>query len=155
MKTLLKTTFFAILMTTGFTAFGQTTASESEKTTIKKIRKNNDSYTVKTVIKKEQPLKLDPNDRGKLNQGTIEAPILVQRTIYIDNDNDNRYDKKVTMSYNKDVEENLDYMIAKRGIIFLNDVGISYVITEGDYEVMTEEFGLIEISVEEVEIKKQ
>lgn len=154
MKTLFKTTFFAILLSTGFTAFGQTIANESEETTIKKVRKNNDTYTVKTVIKKEQPLKLDPQDSGKVNQSTLEAPVMVERTIYIDNDNDNRYDKKVTMSYSKDVEENLDYMIAKRGIIFLNDVGISYVITEGDYEVMTEEFGLIEISVEKVEIKK-
>tara|TARA_R110001632_G_scaffold189241_2_gene309782 strand:- start:1223 stop:1687 length:465 start_codon:yes stop_codon:yes gene_type:complete len=153
MKTLLKTTFFAILLSTGFTGFGQTIANESEETTIKKVRENNDSYTVKTVIKKEQPLKLDPKDRGKVNQGTIETPVMVQRTIFIDNDNDSRYDKKVTMSYRKDVEESLDYMIAKRGIIFLNDVGISYVITEGDYEVMTKEFGVIEISVEEVEIK--
>lgn len=153
MKTLLKTTFFAILLFTGCTAFGQTIANESEETTIKKIRKNDASYTVKTVIKKEQPLKLDPKDSGKVNQGTIEAPVMVERIIYIDNDNDSRYDKKVTMSYSKDVEESLDYMIAKRGIIFLNDVGISYVITEGDYEVMTKEFGVIEISVEEVEIK--
>lgn len=55
--------------------------------------------SVKTVTEKEQEIKLDPADEGKINGDRVFPPTKVTKTYYIDNDNDPFYDKVLKIRY--------------------------------------------------------
>ncbi len=55
--------------------------------------------SVKTITIKEQPVKFDPADKGKLNQDRVFPATKVTKTFYIDNDNDPFYEKINTVKY--------------------------------------------------------
>ncbi len=151
MKTILKTTLFTVLLSTALTTSAQSLVNESKITSVEIFETNDDSYTVKTVINEKQPILFNPNDRGMVNQRIIDAPVSVERTIYIDNDNDSVYDKKVSLTYIKDSEDDLDYMVAQNGVVFINDEDNSYVAMDGEYEIETDDIGDVAISIEEVD----
>ena len=55
--------------------------------------------SVKTVTEKEQEIKLDPADKGKIDGDRVFPPTKVTKTYYIDNDNDPFYDKVLKVRY--------------------------------------------------------
>lgn len=149
MNTILKTTLFAGTLMIGSTMTAQSLVNESKETKFQKFETSQKTYTVKTIVKKMQPILFNPNDKGKIDQRTIPSPIIVSKTIYIDNNNDNLHDKKVELSYTKDSED-LDYNIEQNGFLFLKDKNNSYLLEDGEYNIETEIVGDVYVSIEEI-----
>lgn len=55
--------------------------------------------SVKVVTEKEQLIKTDPSDAGKIDADRVFPPTKVTKTFYIDNDNDPFYDKVKKVKY--------------------------------------------------------
>lgn len=84
---------------------------------------DNETYVIKQLEVTEEftPVKLDPEDRYKLNQDIIYMPTLVTKKIKLDFDKDTSYDKEVEFSYKKPEGYELDFTLTKKGIIILTD----------------------------------
>ncbi|WP_344789197.1 hypothetical protein [Postechiella marina] len=57
------------------------------------------SKKIKTITLKEQAVKTDPADKGKLNADRIFPPTKVKKTVMVDYDADPFYDEKTTLKY--------------------------------------------------------
>lgn len=81
------------------------------------------AYTIKQLEITEEftPVKLDPEDKYKLNQDIIFMPTQVTKKIKLDFDKDIYYDKEVEFSYLKPDNYEFDFILTKKGIIILTD----------------------------------
>ncbi len=84
---------------------------------------DNETYIIKQLEITEEftPVKLDPEDKHKLNQDIIYMPTQVTKKIKLDFDKDTSYDKEVEFSYTKPEGYELDFTLTKKGIIILTD----------------------------------
>lgn len=136
MKFIITTVLFSLLIT--ITVSAQSLTNMSKETTIKEYNYNNNekTITIKTVESQTQDLELQNTNSEKVNQNLNKTPIIVTKEILIDNDDDIFYDKKVTIRYSKNdnQEEKLHYSSIPDGIIinttktlenpiFLTDIG--------------------------------
>ena len=148
MKTILKTIACSLLIAGSVNA--QSIIDEANITSVREYKLNNEEIiTVKTISKEVRELKLDPNDAGQLNQTLIDAPVYVEKTIMIDNDNDARYDKEVQMTYQRDIKNSLNYITTADGVYITSSDNTPLFITEaGAYELDAEKVDNITIVVE-------
>ncbi len=148
MKTILKTIACSLLIAGSVNA--QSITDEANITTIRAYELNNEEIiTVKTISKEVRELELDPNDAGQLNQSLVDAPVYVEKTIMIDNDNDTRYDKEVQLTYKRDVEDSLNYIATPEGVYITSSDSTPLFITEvGAYELDSKNVDNITIVVE-------
>lgn len=126
------------LLVSGSTLFAQETMGDPQMS---------DSWTTRDVIKMEAesndyeidevtqlvitevytPVMLDPEDRYKLNQDIIYLPTQVRKTMKLDYDADDMYDKEIEFNYKKSENFDFDFTLTKDGIIILTDKDDLYV----------------------------
>ncbi|WP_378186341.1 hypothetical protein ACE939_14590 [Aquimarina sp. W85] len=85
---------------------------ETTKTVKVKDNKGTVENKVKTTVKEESEVKMDPADKEKVNQQRIETPSTVTETSSIDNDMDNAYDVITKKTYYR--HNNLDYTFSPK-----------------------------------------
>ncbi|WP_299676388.1 hypothetical protein [uncultured Dokdonia sp.] len=150
MKTILKTIACSLLI--AGTVNAQSITDEANITTIKEYElNNNEVVTIKTISKERRDLSFKVEDAGKLNQSLVDAPVYVEKIIMIDHDNDTSYDKEVLITYQKDVEDSLNYTATPEGVyITSSDSTPLFVIEEGTYQVDSQDVEDITIVVEDL-----
>lgn len=130
--------------------------SNTTKETNTEIISINDkeTYKIKTIDEKVQRLVFKSEDKGEVNQSVAPLPTAVTKTIFIDNDKNDGFDKKIRLLYSKNQDDQLVYTTTQEGIIFLNDTGSTDVITkEGLYQIDTETIDNVIIMVENLPSK--
>lgn len=154
MKSIVITAFFLFIITG--TAWAQAIVDEVAITTTKEYEVNQyESMIVKTTEAQERILRFDPRDKGKLNQNLVDAPVLVEKTIWIDDNNDQIFDKEITLSYKKDINENLLYQVTPEGVyITTKDRNRLLFSQEGSYDIETKQVDVLTIAVDELPKKK-
>ncbi|WP_452596735.1 hypothetical protein [Pontimicrobium sp. MEBiC01747] len=95
----------ALILVTGL-AVSQNKPTDKITTTQTKIVKAKDGNTtydkkVKVITTKEQEVKLDPKDKGKIDGDRVFPPTKVTKTILVDNDKDPFYDELTKVKYYK------------------------------------------------------
>ena len=95
----------ALILVTGL-AVSQNKPTDKITTTQTKIVKAKDGNTtydkkVKVITTKEQEVKLDPKDKGKIDGDRVFTPTKVTKTILVDNDKDPFYDELTKVKYYK------------------------------------------------------
>ncbi|TYP77198.1 hypothetical protein [Aquimarina intermedia] len=80
---------------------------ETTKTVKVKDNKGTTENKVKTIVKEESEVKMNPADKEKVNQTRIETPATVTETNVVDNDQDNAYDFITKKTYYR--HNNIDY----------------------------------------------
>ncbi|WP_299764024.1 hypothetical protein [uncultured Dokdonia sp.] len=150
MKTILKTIACSLLI--AGTVNAQSITDKANITTIKEYELNNEEIvTIKTISKERRDLSFKVEDAGKLNQSLVDAPVYVEKIIMIDHDNDTSYDKEVLITYQKDVEDSLNYTATPEGVyITSSDSTPLFVTEEGTYQVDSQDVEDITIVVEDL-----
>ena len=112
-----------------------------------------ETFKVKTITKERQPHVLDIDERYDLNQTKAYSPVYVDRTVWIDNDNDDIYEKEVILSYTKDMNNQLDYIATANGLFIETSPSSNRLVTEeGTYIVKTVAVNDLTVVVEDVSI---
>ena len=120
-----KNLFLAITFFVPFTFFAQETEVENEltkETLVKtyKVEKGNMTipYKVKIENKIEQPIKLEEEDKHKLNQDRIvETDEMITKSIWIDSDVDDLYDNYIELSYVKEADKDFIIESSDKGFV--------------------------------------
>lgn len=148
MKKIFKTLVYSLLI--AGTVNAQSITDEAEVTTVKEYELNNEkTITIKTTSTERRNFTFDPNDTGQQNQNLVDAPIYVEKTIIIDYDNDNRFDKQVKLTYQKRMEDDLNYVATPDGLYITSSDSTPLFITEpGAYELDSKNIDNIMILVE-------
>ncbi|UOB16077.1 hypothetical protein [Abyssalbus ytuae] len=153
MKNLKKYLFLACtLMFVG--AYAQKNVDVLEETVKKtyQVEKNGKitTYVVKINTTETQPVKLEKEDKGKLNQDReLDVPVDVDQTVTVDNYNAN--DMKVELSYKRNAGEELRFASTSKGLAIISsdnrihhidDTGVYYIYAGDDVKdvVIVEEF---------------
>jgi hypothetical protein len=122
----LKLTVLGLLLTTSG-AFAQNANPEisdmwsTREVIIMEAEDSDDEVKQVELTSVYTPVKLDPKDQYKLNQDIIYMPTQVSKTIMLDYDVDDSFDKKVEFTYEKSDNYDLDFTLTKDGIIILTD----------------------------------
>ena len=90
----------------------------AKETTVMTVspKKNTDApYRMKIVEKKDYKFAFEDKDKGKRDQDQVILPAYVTKTIYIDNDLDRFYDKKMVVRYEKSYEDKYEIIPTKKG----------------------------------------
>ena len=90
----------------------------AKETTVMKVspKKNtNAPYRMKVVEKRDFRFAFEEEDKGKIDQDRVILPAYVTKTIYIDNDRDMYYDKKMVVRYEKSYEDKYEIIPTKKG----------------------------------------
>jgi len=155
MKTILKTIACSLLI--AGTVNAQSITDEAKTTTVKEYEINNEkTITVKTTSVERRNLMLDPKDAGELNQSLVDSPIYVEKSIMIDYDNDDRFDREVHLTYQKRMEDDLNYVATPNGIYISSSDSTPLFITEpGAYELDSRDIENIKILVKNINTTKQ
>ena len=96
------------------------------------------TYTVSVVDQKQQKVKLQEQDKDKLNQERAETPVEVSKTITIDDYNAGK--KHIKLSYFKRANEKLDFVATDGGFAIISDDNTMHHIDDkGVYMVYSEE----------------
>ena len=88
-----------------------------EETTLITIPTTNKdlTYRMKIVEQKEYPFAFEKEDKGKIDQDRVILPPYITRTIYIDNDKDKYYDKKMVVRVLKSYEDKIEIIPTQKG----------------------------------------
>lgn len=154
MKNIFKTMALSIFVMGA--AQAQTIVDEANITTTKEYEVNGaETMVVKTKSSEERVLMFDPADKGELNQNLIDAPVMVEKTIWIDNDNDSQFEKEIKLTYEKEIEENLAYQITPQGLAIqtLDNKRVLFA-ESGSYELDSKMIEEIDIEIEEINTDK-
>ncbi len=156
MKTTMKTSFFALLIATTTGISAQVNMNEVESTEIKTVELNEkEAFTVKTVTEEVKALRFERADIGKEEKNLRPTPILVTKTIWIDNDKDDLFDKKIRMFYSKDDNAKLNYIATEDGVLVKDGKGISKLVSEeGIYQLNSDDTESVIISFDNLEASK-
>ncbi len=90
-----------------------------------------------TVYKTSKtPLKLDPKEKGELNQNIKTTDAQVTKLIYVDNDMYSDYDKYIVLRYTKDANDSFELKPTERGFkVIVDKKNVEYIFGEGVYFV--------------------
>ncbi|WP_299211469.1 hypothetical protein [uncultured Dokdonia sp.] len=134
----------------------QSVADKAKTTTVKEYELNNEkTITIKTTSTERRNLILDPKDAGELNQSLINSPIYVEKSIMIDYDNDDRFDREVQLTYQKRMEGDLNYVATPKGIYISSSDSTPLFITKpGAYELSSKNIDNIKILVKDINTTK-
>jgi len=148
MKTILKTIACSLLIVGSVSA--QSITDKAATTTVKEYEINNKkTITIKTTSTERRNFIFDSNDAGQQNQNLVGAPVYVEKTIMIDYDNDDRFDKEVQLTYQKHTEEDLNYVATPDGLYITSSDSTPLFITEpGAYELDSKNIDNVMIVVE-------
>lgn len=124
----MKNTILALALLLSITLIAQENPREvKQETEVKTITVNDgekiSEKKVKVVTREESDVELDENDLKKVNQNRVESNIKVEKTVLVDNDDDDTYDTITKETYYIIGEEKYLFTPKKRGfeIAFNND----------------------------------
>lgn len=154
MKTTMKTLVCSLLIAGSVSA--QSVADKTQTTTIKEYEINNKkAITIKTTSTEKRNIVLDSEDAGELNQNLVDSPIYVEKSIMIDYDGDDRFDREVLLTYQKRMEDDLNYVATPNGIYISSSDSTPLFITEpGAYELDSKDIDNIKILVKDINTTK-
>ena len=109
MKYIVVTAFVALFSTSIATAQEKVENTSTETTTKKVMQEGKKLFETKVVKEEIQQLKFEAGDADSYEKDIDldGSPIKVIKTVWIDNDMDNQYDKVIRLTYNKAYDENV------------------------------------------------
>jgi len=115
MKHIIKIALITIL-STGFLN-AQAIVNEVKTTKIKTFKNENGQLIKAKIVNHElQPLVLKASERNDINQDLAYSPSYVKKYIFIDKDEDAAYDKKIKLTYAKDLYSKTHYITPVEGL---------------------------------------
>ncbi|MFD2561922.1 hypothetical protein [Aquimarina rubra] len=153
MKILNKISFAALLFTFAITTAQEHNMEITKETTVKtyEIEQGNKTIPYEVTIwnKELDPIKLEKEDRYKLNQDRVDAQERITKVITIDDQYDNSFDNTIQISYLKEADKDFKMMPTEEGfVIMVKGEEFRYSVKNKDYKVktMNENFFIIEKS---------
>lgn len=112
----------------------------------KKVNEKGETYDtkVKVVTTKEKKVKFDPKQKHQLNQGVIETPVAVEKTIMVDNDKDPFYDSKTKVNYFKYKGEQYGFLIDQKDLLITRKVNNEDVTSARAYRSINNDFYVVQ-----------
>jgi len=87
---------------------------------------------MKIVETRNYSFKFEEEDKGKIDKDLVATPIAITKKIYVDNDNDELYDKFIVMSYEKYSDEAFEIIPTDNSVaIKIDEKSIAPVTSEG------------------------
>jgi len=138
MNYIMQTAFVALLGTCIVTAQEKVENSSTETKTKKVMQDGKKLFETKVVKEEIQELKFQEEDADDYNKDIdLEAStIKVIKTVWIDNDLDNRYDKKIRLTYNKAYDDDIKFDTVIDGIVFTDAQGRTTMVQDVGFYVL-------------------
>ncbi|WP_452232197.1 hypothetical protein [Lacinutrix sp. MEBiC02595] len=112
---------FSVLMCTGIYAQNNNPVDVTDETEVKIVKVKEDGKIIEKKVKvntvQKQEVKIDPQDRYKLNGYRIDTPVKVTKTVQVDNDIDPQYDTKTKVTYYKFKDVDYAFVPDEKGFI--------------------------------------
>jgi hypothetical protein len=95
-------------------------------------------FKSQVVIDQIQLLKFEESDSNSYEKDIDldSSPIKVVKTVYIDNDMDNRYDKMIRLSYDKKFGKDVTFDTIADGLVFQDDQGRAVMVRDYGFYIM-------------------
>ncbi|WP_378175331.1 hypothetical protein [Aquimarina sp. SS2-1] len=140
MKNLRKISILAILFTFSFAVAQEHPMEITKETTVKtyEIEQGNTTIPYEITIwnKELDPIKLEKEDRYKLNQDRVDAQERITKVITIDDQYDNSFDNTIQISYLKEADKDFKMMPTEDGfVIMVRGEEFRYSVKNKDYKV--------------------
>lgn len=151
MKYIVVTAFVALFSTSIATAQGKVENTSTETTTKKVMQEGKKLFETKVVKEEIQQLKFEAGDADSYEKDIDldGSPIKVIKTVWIDNDMDNQYDKVIRLTYNKAYDENVIFDTTADGLVFTDKMGRTMMVKDvGFYVLNPSQKGEIYITVD-------
>ena len=113
--------------------------NKTKETKVTEITQGDKKIFESKVVREEiQKLKFTESSEGSYEKDLDlnGSPFKVIKTVWIDNDMDNRYDKMIRLSYDKKFDEQVTFDTTANGLVFKDDKGRSMLIRDYGYYVM-------------------
>ncbi|BAO55110.1 hypothetical protein [Nonlabens marinus] len=113
--------------------------NKTKETKVTEITQGGEKIFESKVVREEiQKLKFTESSEGSYEKDLDldGSPFKVIKTVWIDNDMDNRYDKMIRLSYDKKFDEQVTFEPTADGLLFKDDEGHSMLVTDYGYYVM-------------------
>jgi hypothetical protein len=138
----MKNLWITVLLIVGATAM--MTAQEEIKNSNKETRTKTvmqdgkKLFETKTVIEEIQQLEFKDEDADSYEKDLDldGSNVKVIKTVWIDNDLDNTYDKKISLTYNKAYDDEVKFDTTADGILFTNANGQTMLVKDSGFYVM-------------------
>ncbi len=151
MKILDKVSILALVFTFSV-ATAQDHNTEITKETIVKtyeLEKGNSTIPYEITIKNKEldPIKLEKEDRYKLNQDRVDAQEMITKVITIDDQYDDSFDNVIELSYMKEADKDFKIMPYDEGfVIMVKGEEFEYSVKNKNYKVKSanKDFFMIE-----------
>ncbi|AXT53899.1 hypothetical protein D1818_24920 [Aquimarina sp. BL5] len=142
MKILNKIPFVALLFTFAFATAQEHNMEVTKETIVKTYELERGNTTIPyeiTIWNKEiDPIKLEKEDKYKLNQDRVDTQERITKVITIDDQVDNSFDNTIQISYLKDADKDFKMMPTDEGfVIMVKGEELRYSVENKDYEVKT------------------
>jgi len=156
MKKLIKILLITILLITDTVVNAQKNVNITDKTTTKTLEIDDQTtYTVKTETEAVQKIKFKDEGENSVNKKMADTPVFVTKTIWIDDDKDSYFDKKIRLFYRKEDETKLNYKATVDGLLIKNSMDNTVLVSlEGIYQLDSKNVNDIFITIEKINQKK-
>ncbi|WP_299254132.1 hypothetical protein [uncultured Aquimarina sp.] len=140
MKILNKIPFIALLFTFATVTAQEPNMEVTKQTIVKTYELERGNKTIPYVItiwnKELDPIKLEKEDRYKLNQDRVDAQERITKVITIDDKYDNSFDNTIQISYLKEVDKDFKIMPTDEGfVIMVKGEEFRYSVNDKNYKV--------------------
>lgn len=113
--------------------------TKTKETTVKEVMQGDSQlFKSKVVREKTQILRFKESSEGDYEKDLDldGSPVKVVKTVWIDNDMDNRYDKMVRLSYANKYDEQVTFETTADGLVFKDSMGRMMMIKDYGYYVL-------------------
>ncbi|TPN84442.1 hypothetical protein [Aquimarina algicola] len=135
-------TTLLVFTITGIVAQNNKQIEKTKTTKIFNFKKDGNTVPYKITIYKtaESNVKLNEEDKKKVNQERIPSTQQVTKLIYVDSDEYDDYDKYIVLRYIKDAKDSFELKPTERGfMVLVDDKNMEYIFGEGVYFVNNED----------------